>query len=587
MTGSVALDVVIGLVFVYLLYSLLATVLCEIITTRFGLRARNLRVAITRMLEDTAETNEGVIKAFIRAAKLAFVVNEGPATCVFYHLPIIKYLGRNSLFSKPSYISANNFSKALFEMFRRYGGSNDTPDLERVQNVIRASITYTGILKVVKDEILQRTSEEPELNKVIHYGYLRKRIKVRLRQWYKVQNIKSTQLVLITKVGGVIYEKKIGKQALKVLSFFGKRSYTNLISFLRKNQKLKVMPASKAGSMDPAQMRILWKIENAVYSRKDDKEVIYKVDQLLNLFGAETRSHFESLLHEAQNDLFKFRILIERWFEDTMERSVGWYKQKIQFLLLLIGVGLALAFNASTFRIVGKLSVDEDARDKLVSMANAYVSEPQNIPGINPTVNEALDSLKKARLDSLDQIRKKLQKDIEEANTILGQGWNIPDSLSFYPAQDLRALKQAHAKEALPLSASIIRLKRKGQKDSAVALVYPTELAHVYTQLLTDSCDNRRFEEYNLVTHKIKADDGYRGYLHHAFGTLFSGAFWGYLVTGLAISLGSPFWFDILNKLVQIRGTVRVPTAPQTGPGGAAVPSQNPSNPAHLLNRKG
>jgi len=586
MTGSVALDVVIGLVFVYLLYSLLATVLCEIVATRFGLRARNLRVAIARMLEDTAETNEGVVKAAIRAAKLAFVVNEGPATCVFYHLPVIKYLGRNSLYSKPSYISASNFSKALFEMFRRYGGSNDTPDLERVQNVLRASITYTGILKVVKDEILQRTSEEPELNKVIHYGYLRKRLKVRLRQWYRIQNIQSTQLVLITKIGGVIYEKKVGKQALKLLSFFGKRTYTNLTSFLRKNQKLKMMPVGKAAGIDPAQRRILWKIENAIYSRRADKEAVFMVDQLLNLFGSETRSHLESLLHEAQNDLFKFRILIEQWFDDTMERSIGWYKQKVQFLLLLIGLGLALAFNANTFKIVGKLSVDEDARDKLVSMANTYVSEPQNIQGINPQVNAALDSLRKARLDSLEKIRKELQTDVREANAILGQGWNIPDSLSFYAIQKLDSLKQAHVKKAVPLNTSVIRLKRKYLKDSLVALVYPSELGHVYSKLLTDSCDNLRFEGYHLGTHKIKADNSFLwGYFHYTKDTLFSGAFWGYLVTGLAISLGSPFWFDMLNKLVQIRGAVRVPTNTQAG--GATASAQSPADPSNVLNRKG
>jgi hypothetical protein len=29
----------------------------------------------------------------------------------------------------------------------------------------------------------------------------------------------------------------------------------------------------------------------------------------------------------------------------------------------------------------------------------------------------------------------------------------------------------------------------------------------------------------------------------------------GWLVTGLAVSLGAPFWFDILSKLVNIRGT--------------------------------
>ena len=52
MTGNVALDIFVGIVFVYLLYSLLATIIMEIIATFLGLRARNLNYALKRMLKD-------------------------------------------------------------------------------------------------------------------------------------------------------------------------------------------------------------------------------------------------------------------------------------------------------------------------------------------------------------------------------------------------------------------------------------------------------------------------------------------------------------------------------------------------------
>ena len=32
-------------------------------------------------------------------------------------------------------------------------------------------------------------------------------------------------------------------------------------------------------------------------------------------------------------------------------------------------------------------------------------------------------------------------------------------------------------------------------------------------------------------------------------------SFLGWIITALAISLGAPFWFDLLNKLVKFRGT--------------------------------
>ena len=58
MFNNVALDVFIGLVFIFLLYSLLATIVQEMIATRLGFRAKVLEKAILRMLEDGKTTSK-------------------------------------------------------------------------------------------------------------------------------------------------------------------------------------------------------------------------------------------------------------------------------------------------------------------------------------------------------------------------------------------------------------------------------------------------------------------------------------------------------------------------------------------------
>jgi len=35
----------------------------------------------------------------------------------------------------------------------------------------------------------------------------------------------------------------------------------------------------------------------------------------------------------------------------------------------------------------------------------------------------------------------------------------------------------------------------------------------------------------------------------------------GWLITALAISLGAPFWFDLLNKLMTLRGSIKTKDA--------------------------
>lgn len=104
MFNSVVLDVVIGLVFIYLLYSLLATIIQEFITTYLGLRAKMLMKGISRMLDDDIKAT-GISDAF-------------------YGHPLIKYLGENKTHSKPAYLTAKNFSKVLIDLLR---GENVQP----------------------------------------------------------------------------------------------------------------------------------------------------------------------------------------------------------------------------------------------------------------------------------------------------------------------------------------------------------------------------------------------------------------------------------------------------------------------------
>ena len=63
MTGNIAFDIVIGLVFTYLLYSLYATVLMELFSSLFGLRAKNLRYTLKRMLKDEKQYPNAFVKS--------------------------------------------------------------------------------------------------------------------------------------------------------------------------------------------------------------------------------------------------------------------------------------------------------------------------------------------------------------------------------------------------------------------------------------------------------------------------------------------------------------------------------------------
>lgn len=351
MSGNIALDIVIGLVFVYLLYSMYATVLMEIIAASIGLRARNLSYTLRRMLMDERRytnpegTEENKFRKFWMRLWTSIVQFTGKAPNLsndhlyrrFFEQPTIKYLCSGGFNNKPSYLKPENFSKALMDAIR-------------------------------------------------------------------IDDSELTALGSIQK--GLLY-----------------------------NMAERVIPV-------------------------------------------ETGRHIQSLLDEANNDLVKFRLLLERWFTDTMERSSGWYKRNVQIFLAVIGLVLAMTFNINTITIVKRLARDKDARDQLVNLAIGFTEENKGrIPEAvsSPSPADTSTVALKARVDSLYKIRQELLSDMEEAQNVLGSAWVVPNDLK------------------------------------------EPEWWYKFKYVFTPS------------------------------------RFGGYFLTMLAISLGAPFWFDLLNKLISLR----------------------------------
>jgi hypothetical protein len=332
MFGSNILDVAIGLVFIYCLYSLLASTIKEIIASLLSLRSKTLEAAIKRMLTDTPSGD---------AEKPNHLFEQ------FFNNPLVKYMGKANG-KKPSYIDPQNFSKTIVDIIASAGSG--------VKGLVAANTLSAGLNAL---------------------------------------------------------EARIGR---------------------------------------PAQPNI-------------------NVPQ----YESETITLLRSFLADANNDVAKFRAALEKWFNDTMDRTSGWYKRKVQLIIFIIGLALAAAFNASTFTIVGQLSKDPKAREQLAQMASSYVGNHRQDPSVTKT---DLDSTTIQKMDSLVCYADSLYRsDISKANQILATGWSC-------------SAKDNH-------------------------MDWPNSLL-------------------NLL---------------------------GWLVTALAISLGAPFWFDTLNKLVQFRGTGPKPQA--------------------------
>jgi hypothetical protein len=177
------------------------------------------------------------------------------------------------------------------------------------------------------------------------------------------------------------------------------------------------------------------------------------------------------LVDSAGTDIDKARDNIEAWYNSSMERVGGWYKRRVQWIGLLLGLVVAAAFNADTIAIGSRLSYDVAMRDSLVAASQEYAkSNASTAQPLSPT----------------------------------------PDATSPIEACN----KDANSPEC------------KVAKNM-------TEIRKLGLPIGWDSAN-----------------------VPNSWGALASKAL-GLLLTGLAISLGAPFWFDLLNKFMVARSTLK------------------------------
>ena len=415
MTGSIALDVVLGLVFIYLLYSLLATTLQEIVARWLGLRSHMLLRAVSRMLDDsngmpTRLSFFNYIFQSLENFSFFFINNfKGrPFTKAFYEHPSIKYLGESDSNRKPSYLNPYTFSITLIDILRG-------PDYD------------------------------------------------------------------------------------------GTQSQKDLIHNSIQNNTYNISP-----------------------------ETLYQI---------------KMLFAESKGDVEKFRILLENWYNEVMNRCSGWYKKQNQQILFVIGFFIAFSFNVDTIAIYRILSDNKSAREDLVKLAIAsgtkYEEQIKQIK--NQTKNDTIKLKTLTGADttivttsyylsdtSLSQTRKFVMEDVAKTSNILGLGW--PDKDSCKVIEDLKNKNQScKCSEAAKLS-----------KESEAKI---------------ESYNKK----YYCQANPYQSDKSMIRIL-------------GWVLTALAISLGAPFWFDLLNKVTYIRSSIR----PQL-----SSPAPNPNITANGIAAKG
>jgi hypothetical protein len=84
----------------------------------------------------------------------------------------------------------------------------------------------------------------------------------------------------------------------------------------------------------------------------------------------ELKATLTALYNSAQRDAERFRQSVERWYDDAMERVSGWYRRRVQKVLLVLSLLVAFVLNADSLQLARGLWSDPSVRSALVKQAD-------------------------------------------------------------------------------------------------------------------------------------------------------------------------------------------------------------------------
>ena len=247
------------------------------------------------------------------------------------------------------------------------------------------------------------------------------------------------------------------------------------------------------------------------------------------LENKELKETLLALLDDSQGQLVHFKANLENWFNESMGRVSGWYTRYAKQWLLGFGLVLAVFGNVDTIHIAQTLAEpkNEALRKAIVDQATDYAKNPANEPSPVRVVAAPKPATAAEQAPSAESTA--------SADT----------TAATQPTAAAESTSAAQPSAQPSPSGSPVPMPEVQRFKAALAELQGTGLP------LGWSGAQRNY----LYTQREGAAPGVTDF----DWSRFLSAIIGWILTALAASLGAPFWFDMLNRFVDIRGNGRAP----------------------------
>jgi hypothetical protein len=218
-------------------------------------------------------------------------------------------------------------------------------------------------------------------------------------------------------------------------------------------------------------------------------------------------------LEKVEHNLAAMRLNSETWFNESMDRLSGWYKRKATLLAFIIGLALAGFLNVDSIILAEHLWKEPTLRQALVANATKFTRDNEDLP-------ESLGG-----------------KSPQDAVTFFNSqfvGLNVPLGWKYKNTK----LEAGQSCSLIPIGENVIWGMYAEVPESQLEENIEQEIitrSESEPEAIVDVCQQISNLPNSAASTAMKL--------------------LGIVLSAGAAAQGAPFWFDILKKLVNIRGS--------------------------------
>ena len=214
---------------------------------------------------------------------------------------------------------------------------------------------------------------------------------------------------------------------------------------------------------------------------------------------------------------------LEAWFESFMTRVSQWFVMNTRWITIAFAVVLTFGLHLDSVAVLKQLSEESETRAKLTAMADSLLDQSP----------EAMVTVESRYAEALKEV-------------ISGNAAKFKDGTTEQSAPKIATRSQA---------ADWIRANVKDAADSGTLVAAFSDAANAkLSESLDRSIDRAKTLSAGLASSGISLPPG--GHTWRDWFGLSSPHFWGMVASVLFLSLGAPFWFNVLKNMTSLKSAV-------------------------------